>query len=168
MAKEDKCFTKKNKNGGSYTTCVDTKGKQLREKDKDVKTYKKVAKATKKYEAKQTKEDTSKYKKVLSATKKYEKKEDSKDVVMYKKMVKRMKAKPLMNVSAEMAAISASSQTTIVNGKPYIVTTKMFNGVMTSFGADSLRFAQREEVQRKVQERNAERKERMRKAKDIN
>lgn len=109
MAKEDKCYTKKNKNGGSYTTCVDTKGKQLREKDKNVKTYKKVAKATKKYEAKQTKEDTSKYKKVLSATKKYKKKEDSKDVVMYKKMVAKMKAKPLMNVSANMDAISASS-----------------------------------------------------------
>ena len=109
MAKEDKCFTKKNKNGGSYTTCVDTKGKQLREKDKDVKTYKKVAKATKKYEAKQTKMDTSKYKKVMSATKKYEKKQDNTDVVMYKKMVAKMKAKPLMNVSANMDAISASS-----------------------------------------------------------
>ena len=109
MAKEDKCFTKKNKNGGSYTTCVDTKGKQLREKDKDVKTYKKVAKATKKYEAKQTKMDTSKYKKVMSATKKYEKKQDNTDVVMYKKMVAKMNAKPLMNVSANMDAISASS-----------------------------------------------------------
>ena len=30
----DKCYTKKNKNGGNYTTCVDGKGKQLREKDK--------------------------------------------------------------------------------------------------------------------------------------
>ena len=29
----DKCYTKKNKNGGSYTTCVDKKGDQLREKD---------------------------------------------------------------------------------------------------------------------------------------
>ena len=33
MGKEDKCFTKKNKTGGSYTTCVDKKGDQLREKD---------------------------------------------------------------------------------------------------------------------------------------
>ena len=154
MAKGDKCFTKKNKNGGSYTTCVDTKGKQLREKDKNVKTYKKVAKATKKYEAKQTKEDTSQYKKVLSATKKYEKKEDSKDVVMYKKMVKKMKAKPLMNISAEMAAISSSSQTTYVNGVPYVVTTKVSGGVMTSFGADSLRFAQREDDARMRKMRN--------------
>ena len=117
MAKGDKCFTKKNKNGGSYTTCVDGKGKQLREKDKDVKTYKKVAKATKKYEAKQTKEDTSQYKKILSATKKYEKKEDSKDVVMYKKMVKKMNAKPLMNVSAHMDAISASSARAFGSGR---------------------------------------------------
>tara|TARA_R110000823_G_C15901109_1_gene496958 strand:- start:10 stop:495 length:486 start_codon:yes stop_codon:yes gene_type:complete len=104
-----KCFTKKNKNGGSYTTCVDKKGDQLREKDVKVKDYKKVAKATKKYEAKQTKKDTSQYKKVLSATKKYNKKQDSKDVDMYKKMVARMKAKPLMNVSANMSAISSSS-----------------------------------------------------------
>jgi hypothetical protein len=29
----DKCYTKKNKNGGNYTTCVDKKGDQLREKD---------------------------------------------------------------------------------------------------------------------------------------
>tara|TARA_R110002050_G_scaffold28279_5_gene72916 strand:+ start:95 stop:442 length:348 start_codon:yes stop_codon:yes gene_type:complete len=110
MKKGDKCFTKKNKNGGSYTTCVSSTGKQLREKDKNVKTYKKVAKATKKYETKQTKADISQYKKILSATKKYEKKEDSKDVVMYKKMVKKMNTKPLMNISAHMAAISSSSQ----------------------------------------------------------
>ena len=29
----DKCYTKKTKNGGNYTTCVDKKGDQLREKD---------------------------------------------------------------------------------------------------------------------------------------
>ena len=86
MAKGDKCFTKKNKNGGSYTTSVDGKGKQLREKDKDVKTYKKVAKATK-------------------------------DVVMYKKMVNKMNTKPLMNVSAHMDAISASSTRAFGSGR---------------------------------------------------
>ena len=46
MGKEDKCFTKKNKTGGSYTTCVDKKGDQLREKDVKPKKKKLVLKKT--------------------------------------------------------------------------------------------------------------------------
>ena len=44
MKKGDKCYTKQNKNGGNYTTCVSSKGKQLREKDIKPKKKKAVAK----------------------------------------------------------------------------------------------------------------------------
>ena len=42
----DKCYTKTNKNGGNYTTCVDKKGDQLREKDVKPKKKKLVLKKT--------------------------------------------------------------------------------------------------------------------------
>jgi len=126
MAKEDKCFTKKNKNGGTYTTCVDKKGDQLREKD--VKPKKKITKLKiKKKPVAKTRpkpppppgmsqadadvmvKDVLNYNKISSATKEYEKKENNKDIVMYKKMVAKMNAKPLQNVSAITAALSASA-----------------------------------------------------------
>ena len=126
MAKEDKCYTKKNKNGGNYTTCVDKKGDQLREKD--VKPKKKITKIKiKKKPVAKTRpkpppppgmsqadadvmvKDVLNYNKISSATKEYEKKENNKDIVMYKKMIAKMNAKPLQNVSAITAALSASA-----------------------------------------------------------
>jgi len=111
MAKNtDKCYTKKNKSGGSYTTCVDKGGKQLRgTKTKDTKEYKKVLKATKKVEKEDKDKDIKTYKKVLKATKKFEKDQD-KDIMMYKKMMKKMKdPKVIRNVSETMSAQSSSA-----------------------------------------------------------
>ena len=48
----DKCYTKKNNNGGSYTTCVNKKGDQLREKDVKPKKKKLVLKVKKEEPAK--------------------------------------------------------------------------------------------------------------------
>ena len=86
----DKCFTKKNKNGGNYTTCVDKKGDQLREKD--VKPKKKITKLKIKKEP---------------AAKPIEAKPAPKKKIT--KLV--MKTKPLENISANMSALSASAPT---------------------------------------------------------
>tara|TARA_R100001015_G_C4616946_1_gene173144 strand:+ start:222 stop:884 length:663 start_codon:yes stop_codon:yes gene_type:complete len=112
MAKNtDKCYTKKDKLGVSYTTCVGKGGKQLRgTKTKDTKQYKKVLKATKKVEKEEKDKDIKSYKNVLKATKKFEKDQDKSDIMMYKKMMKKMKEpKVIRNVSETMSAQNSSS-----------------------------------------------------------
>ena len=108
---DTKCYTKKNKSGGSYTTCVGKGGKQLRgTKTKDTKEYKKVLRATKKVEKEEKDKDIKSYKNVLKATKKFEKDQDKSDMMMYKKMMKKMKdPKVMKSVSETMSAQNSSS-----------------------------------------------------------
>jgi len=97
MGKEDKCFTKKNKTGGSYTTCVDKKGDQLREKD--------VKPKKKKLVLKEPAKAAPKKKKLVL-------KEPAKAAPKKKLVLKEpAKAAPLQNVSAHMSALSASAPT---------------------------------------------------------
>ena len=112
MAKNtDKSYTKKDKLGVSYTTCVGKGGKQLRgTKTKDTKQYKKVLKATKKVEKEEKDKDIKSYKNVLKATKKFEKDQDKSDMMMYKKMMKKMKdPKVMKSVSETMSAQNSLS-----------------------------------------------------------
>jgi hypothetical protein len=93
----DKCYTKKNKNGGNYTTCVDKKGDQLREKD--------VKPKKKKLVLKEPAKPAPKKKKLVL-------KEPAKPAPKKKLVLKEpAKAAPLQNVSAHMSALSASAPT---------------------------------------------------------
>jgi len=113
MAKEDKCFTKKNKNGGTYTTCVDKKGDQLREKD--VKPKKKITKLKiKKKPVAKTRPKPppppGMSQDVADAMIKKANKAREAKAAPKKKITKLvMKKKPLENVSAITAALSASA-----------------------------------------------------------
>ena len=113
MAKEDKCFTKKNKNGGTYTTCVDKKGDQLREKD--VKPKKKITKLKiKKKPVAKTRPKPppppGMSQDVADAMIKKANKAREAKAAPKKKITKlKIKKKPLENVSAITAALSASA-----------------------------------------------------------
>ena len=113
MAKEDKCYTKKNKNGGTYTTCVDKKGDQLREKD--VKPKKKITKLKiKKKPVAKTRPKPppppGMSQDVADAMIKKANKAREAKAAPKKKITKLvMKKKPLENVSAITAALSASA-----------------------------------------------------------
>ena len=113
MAKGDECFTKKNKNGGTYTTCVDKKGDQLREKD--VKPKKKITKLKiKKKPVAKTRPKPppppGMSQDVADAMIKKANKAREAKAAPKKKITKLvMKKKPLENVSAITAALSASA-----------------------------------------------------------
>ena len=99
MGKEDKCFTKKNKTGGSYTTCVDKKGDQLREKDVKPKKKKLVLKKTAAKPRPKPPPPPGMSQSVADA------------LIKKANKAREAKAAPLQNVSAHMSALSASAPT---------------------------------------------------------
>jgi hypothetical protein len=113
MGKEDKCFTKKNKTGGSYTTCVDKKGDQLREKDVKPKKKKLVLKKTAAKPRPKPPPPPGMSQSVADALIKKANKAREAKAAPKKKVTKlkirKPKTAPIQNVSAITAATSASA-----------------------------------------------------------
>ena len=109
----DKCYTKKNKNGGNYTTCVDKKGDQLREKDVKPKKKKLVLKKTAAKPRPKPPPPPGMSQSVADALIKKANKAREAKAAPKKKVTKlkirKPKTAPLQNVSAITAATSASA-----------------------------------------------------------
>ena len=109
----DKCYTKKNKNGGSYTTCVDKKGDQLREKDVKPKKKKLVLKEPAAKPRPKPPPPPGMSQSVADALIKKANKAREAKAAPKKKVTKlkirKPKTAPLQNVSAITAATSASA-----------------------------------------------------------
>ena len=112
MGKEDKCFTKKNKTGGSYTTCVDKKGDQLREKDKPKKKKLVLKKTAAKPRPKPPPPPGMSQGVADAMIKKANKAREAKAAPkkkVTKLKIRKPKTAPIQNVSAITAATSASA-----------------------------------------------------------
>ena len=109
----DKCYTKKNKNGGNYTTCVDKKGDQLREKDVKPKKKKLVLKKTAAKPRPKPPPPPGMSQSVADALIKKANKAREAKAAPKKKVTKlkirKPKTAPIQNVSAITAATSASA-----------------------------------------------------------